>query len=303
MKLKLSYGYPVPSADAANVTEYGFDIGDVAVMEGSDSGPAWDYETPISCSFRLEADIQRLLEESGLVTETDPEGYEPPRLACSLTWFATKTKQRGSSPRGELVDGVNELSLTLPGTLLGGNLVVTLIIALLEPARGLDNRLAPKALGTILWTSDKFVLPLEGEGSRFTMTPVNFTKTGIQPKDAMWLVRISDNLDLPVTTGVRVLVNTANKTTVSMLENPTTAEGEMWQKSLEAEIMTLLILHGVEMLADSPDDHDLEDGSLGESIVALMESLFPGESPRDLTAEVPRIASTVKASIFNGKGV
>lgn len=303
MKLKLSYGYPIPNPDAVTVLDYGFAIGEIAVVESTSQGPAWDYETPISCTVRLEADVRRLLAESGLATESDPAGYVPPRLACSLVWFSTKTKQRGSSTRSDLVDGVNELSLTVPGTLIGGTLTVTVVIALVEAAKFPDDRLAPKTLGSILWTSDEFVLPLEGEGSRFTMTPVNFSRAGIQPKDAMWLVRISDSLDLPVTSSVRVLVNTSNKLTVSMLENPNAPDGEMWQKSLESEVMTLMVLHGVAILAEAPADQDFDDGSLGESINALTESLFPGESYADLIAEAPRIASAVKAAVFNGKGI
>ena len=201
-------------------------------------------------------------------------------MAASLSWLATRTKQRGGSPRVELSPGINELAVTLPGEILGGTLKVNAVIALMESAAFTDDRLAPKALGTVLWTSDEFHLPLEGEGSRFTMTPVNFAQVGIQPKNAMWLVRISDNLEVPVTSGVRVLMNTSNKITVSMLENPASPDAEMWQKSLEAEVMTLMALHGSTVLTDFSGDPDFDAGSLGESLVALIDSLFPHEIGR-----------------------
>ncbi len=301
MKLKLSYGYPIPHPEAVQVIDYAFNIGDSAATSDVSTSPAWDYETPVSCLLRLEVDLHRLLTESGLISANDPAGYEPPRLAASLSWLATRTKQRGGSPRVELSPGINELAVTLPGEILGGTLKVNAVIALMESAAFTDDRLAPKALGTVLWTSDEFHLPLEGEGSRFTMTPVNFAQVGIQPKNAMWLVRISDNLEVPVTSGVRVLMNTSNKITVSMLENPASPDAEMWQKSLEAEVMTLMALHGSTVLTDFSGDPDFDAGSLGESLVALIDSLFPHDTYADLLADTPRVASTVKASVFNGR--
>lgn len=301
MKRKLSYGYLLPSEDCAELIEYGFQIGEYAATGNAKSDQPWDYETSISSSVNISVDLDRMLRETGLLSDNDPAGYFPPKLGASLTWFSSATKLRGAGSVVEIKDGINELFTSLEGQYLGGILSVAVKIALLEETKLPEERIAPRNLGTIIWTSDELLLPLEGGGTRFTMTPIDFKKAGVQPPDAMWMVRLSDRLEAPVSAGVRVLVNTSNPITKKMLENPSNPEAEFWQKGLETEVMTLMVNHGVSLMDSSDFDSDFGQGSLGESIRALINSFFPQESLSDLAADAPRVSATIRASVFNAK--
>lgn len=301
MKSKLSYGYPLPSQDAASIVDYSFSIGDVPISGDAFRDQPWDYESPVSCVFTIEADLQRVLSESGLVPKATAYSGDPPPVGIALTWFSTKTKLRGSSPIYDLIDGHNELSLEIEGGLLGGSLEITAVIALSDDVIIDPPRLAPKIRGTLLWTSDQVVLPLEGGGARLAMAPVNFKKSGITPRDALWLVNLSENLEIPVSSGVRVMINTAHPLTEKMLENPSTPEATMWQKEIETDLMTLMVNHGVRHIDPSSVDSDFDDGSLGQTITALISSLFPNESMEDLAGDPERVSATVRASVFNRK--
>lgn len=302
MKRKLSYGYPIPSENSAEIESFSFAIGDFVVEEHTHQEPAWDYETPVTCSVTLDVDLPRMLRESGLQTPDDTPDYSPPRLAAALIWSSSTTKIRGASSRRQLVDGINQLDVLVDGQVLGGVLTVYAVITLLDDAIFTDNRIAPRSQGNIIWTSDELQLPLEGGGSRFTMTPVAFDKAGIEPLNAMWLVQLSDNFEVPISSGVRVLVNISHPITKSVLENPNNSDGEAWRKALESEVMTLLVHHGVSGLDPADYDSPMEVGSLGEGIQALMGSFFPREKPSDLINELPRISATIRAAVSSRKG-
>jgi len=301
MKRKLSYGYPLPGDDAAQIENFAFAIGDSIVGNENAESVAWDYETPITCTIDLNVDLGRILNESGLQKPNDPWDSDAVGLAVALSWASSATRIRGASSQQKLRDGQNLLEITLDGENLGGTLTVQAVITLAENVTFNDDRLAPTSEGMIIWSSDVLQLPLEGGGSRFTMTPVSFKEAGVEPLDAMWLVQLSDSLDIPISSGVRVLVNTSNPITKTMLETPNSAEANFWRKELETEVITLLIHHGVSMLQQDDFDSPMEPGSLGEGIQGLMNSYFPQETPTDLINELPRISATARAFVFNGK--
>lgn len=301
MKRKLSYGYLLPSDNAALIESFTFAIGDTIVGEDNAESVAWDYETPITCTVNLDVDLERILSESGLRTPDDPWDSDSVDLAVALSWTSSATKIRGAGSQQALLDGQNQLEVTLDGQELGGVLTVQAVIVLAENLTFNDDRLAPTSEGMILWNSDPLQLPLEGGGSRFTMTPVSFQDAGVEPLDAMWLVQLSDNLDIPISSGVRVLVNTSNPITKTMLETPNSSEANFWRKELETEVITLLIHHGVSTMQHDEFDSPMEPGSLGEGIQGLMNSYFPQETPSDLINELPRISATARAFVFNGK--
>jgi len=301
MQRKLSYGYPLPSDDAAQIENFTFAIGDTMIGDENAESVAWDYETPITCTVSLDVDLERILNESGLQTPIDPWDSDAVNLAVALSWASSATRIRGAGAQQKLRDGENLLEVTLDGQDLGGTLTVQAVITLAENLTFNDDRLAPTSEGMILWTSDDLQLPLEGGGSRFTMTPVSFKEAGVEPQDAMWLVQLSDSLDIPISSGVRVLVNTSNPITKTMLENPNTSEATFWRKELETEVITLLIHHGVSILQQDEFDSSMEPGSLGEGIQGLMNSYFPHETPTDLINELPRISATARAFVFNRK--
>lgn len=301
MKKQLSYGYPLPPEDAAVIEEFFFSIGDVELVPGSTDGQAWDYESPVSCSVTLSVDLERILRGCGLAGPSHPPTATRPRVSAGLTWFSSATKLRGSGEQKLLRDGENTLSVRVDGSELGGNFLVKAVIALMEDVEPIEGVLSPQTRGSILWSSEELELPLEGQGARLAMTPLDFAKAGIEPIDAMWLVQLSDRLEIPVASGVRVLVNTSHPVTRNMLENLSAPEAGFWQKELEADILTLLINHGGANLEPVDLETDAEIGSLEETIRNNAAALFPHDALEDLASEAPRVSATIRASIFNRK--
>lgn len=298
MKSKLSYGYLLPSQNSASLVDFSFSIGDIAVVGSTSDEQPWDYESPVTCHFSINIDKEQILQESGLSDHADKLG-DRPLIGIVLSWFSTKTKLRGSSTPRPLSTGINELTLKIDGQLLGGSLIVNATIALLDNITHSSPSLAPRTRGTILWSSDKVVLPLEGSGPRLAMSPINFKKAGINPSDALWLVQISEHLDAPASSAIRILINTSNPITMKMLENPNTPESNNWQKEIETELLTLLINRGASQMETTTVKY--EEGSLGETISVLINALFPFASLSDLSGEPEWVAATVRASVFNRK--
>lgn len=299
MKKQLSYGYPLPPVDAAEIEEHSFSIGEIELASDSTEGQAWDYESPVSCSVKLSVDLERILRGSGLAGPHVPTTAARPKIAAGLTWFSSATKLRGSGEQKILQNGENDLRVTVDGSELGGTFVVRAVIALMEDFEPAEGVLSPQSRGSILWTSDEIELPLEGRGARLSMTPLDFSKSGIEPTDAMWLVQLSDRLESPVASGIRILVNISNPVTRSMLENLSTPEAELWQKGLESNITTLLIHHGIANLDPADLHSDPEIGSLEEAIRTSTAALFPHDSFEDLATDMPRVSATVRASVFS----
>lgn len=301
MKKQLSYGYPIPPQEAAAIEDFLFTIGEVELAPDATEGQAWDYESPVSCSVSISIDLEEILRGSGLSDHNKSADAVQPKIAAGLTWFSSATKLRGAGELKPVENGKNTLSVTVDGAELGGLFVVKAVIALTEDLEPSSGTLAPQSHGSILWTSEELELPLEGRGARLAMTPLNFKDAGIQPADAMWLVQLADNLEAPVASGIRVLVNTSNPVTRSMLDKLSAPEAAFWQKELEADITNLLIHHGITHLQPVDLESDPEIGSLEETIRNTASALFPDDSFEDLADEAPRVSATVRASVFNRK--
>lgn len=290
---RISLGYEYPDDDAISINSCCFVIGDIEITEEIEI-PAWDYETPVSFMMECSVNLLEFAESCGF-----DSSQQLPEFEAQLVWYATKTKQKGHSDHAVLKDGTNSLKFTAMGQLLGGSLQVKLQISLSKPGTPLPHHVPPRIKGCRIWESPRYDLDLEGGASRFTVAPIDFKKAGIQPLDAMWRFEITSELLVPAQSGIRAYINTANKTSLKMLNKPNTAESKLWMSFLHADAIAQILSLSSQVAEDeSIQESDFFEGSLAESVILLADALFPGEPLEDISRDTSRLLAVAQTHIF-----
>lgn len=294
---QISLGYMQPSDDFIAITNVIYKVGNEIVNPRWIEEIVWDYETPVMAEVKFEVNLQKLVEESGFIYRQENSGI----FTACLRWASSHTKQKGTGRSKIVVNGENSLDFHVPGERIGGTIHLYLSISLADSGIPLQGQVVAKEIGNRIWEKKLPSLPLEGVGSRFSMTTVNFKEELLSPPDAMWLIQIENDLFTPAQAGVRVLLNSNHKTTLAHLDKPDTKLAEIWESFLQAEIITQLLL-----TADPEDlshweeaSEEDREGTLGESISIMHQAIFPDMSLEDINADVPGVFAKVQAFVFN----
>lgn len=294
---QISLGYLQPSDECIVINEVQYQVGDeIVVNPRRVEEIVWDYETPVMARVKFDVNLRRIIEESGF-------SYRDENLdifkAC-LRWSSNRTKQKGTGQSLVLRDGENQLEFSVPGERIGGTIHLYLSISLAHSGTPLQGQVVANEVGNRIWERKLPSLPLEGVGSRFSMTAVDFKAEFISPADAMWMIQIENDLFMPAQTGVRVLLNTNHKTTLLHLEKPDTKLAAMWESFMQAEIITQLLLNtdAEDLTHWNEANEDEKEGTLGESISIIQQAIFPGVILEEIQADIPSVFGKVQAFVF-----
>lgn len=155
-------------------------------VELGDQVDGWDTGTDLRIRREVRVDLARVRAEAGLDASA--------QLTATVSWTSSTTTMRGLAgsvlvPPGGLMlfDGV------LPGDRVGGVLDLRTTVSVTgvgAPAAGVAQ-----APGSILH-EERWRLALEGTGSMFPVSVIDFTRTGHDP-DASWHLETSVDLDAP----------------------------------------------------------------------------------------------------------
>lgn len=296
MPSAISFGYPLPSEKCFQITHWDFSI-DGEQLERRATDEPFSYYSTVSCSLGLDVDLVQVLTECGYPECT----HDEVELGVALIWFSSGTKQRGSQSTQVLADGFNELTLQLPGTILGVELDVQVIVFLKTPAKDKGDSITAVLPGSILWQSNRQSIALEGEGARFTIAPLDFRKTGYHSPDAMWMVDFIGSMFAPAQSAVLVFINSGNATVKAMLAKPDSRESKLWHQFLEADVISQLLLHGAHHSSELQELTSEDEGSLGESIKSLFESMFPGQEPESFIERPTVLSGAAQALVFRNQ--
>jgi hypothetical protein len=270
---------------------------------------SWDQSTDIAVSRTISVDIAKFA-ASGLL----PKGSKV-KLFC--TWWSSRTGLRGSGPaRLIVVDPADRkkeefvLPLKVPGSKLSG-IVQIRTVATLDLLADQDSAsaLSPKRQGAILW-EDSIEIVLEGSGSKFPISVVDFVETGIGPERSCWLFDWSpSDISLPAMATMRVYVNSRH----AVFHAACTATEPIESQRLLRETMRYgltceMVRHAVDRAEDlEAAAQDLPSDSAGRVLWDLLERVFPGRSPlscRELLLQEPgKFHAEVQAavSLFSAK--
>ncbi|MFF0487454.1 hypothetical protein ACFYTQ_00380 [Nocardia sp. NPDC004068] len=273
------------------------------VLEGEEfplpeAYPDWDYQTAVTLRRTVTIDLETTRRESGLTTDTP--------LALAVVWTSTGSKLRGTAARHMLSEtGPVDLHVQLPGTDLGGVLLLDTALILARRRTGDERPTAARRGGSVLW-SDRSELRLQGDAPQFPMAVIDFEKT-IYPVSAAWHLEL-DSLETATMGSLLLLVNEKKSVVADALTNAARPrpQDRIVLAILYADIARTMVEHALHN-SDFDDDSTYADGSLGATIQSLFHRLFPQRSVRDVRAQVQRspswLSTEVQASLNLFEGI
>ncbi|WP_018144857.1 hypothetical protein [Thioalkalivibrio sp. AKL6] len=231
--------------------------------------PHWDYSVDINIGRSLMIDLVDLCRQTQLELDSTfllnvflQTGDMPVRRNVF-----SKTVAADTLDHGEIAIG----PIRINGDTLQGRIELFTSLAFNHGSR--LSRLAPLAPGSRLW-DDRFVIQIEGGGSRMPMESRDFSSFSRQLSDAPWYIHLSANrVEERFASVFRVILNTARPDIYGPLirgEQPLTL---LFRAEIVRHIlMRLLLSEELEF-----DAGDFPDGSLGAVALSWLATAFPEE--------------------------
>ncbi|MDN3269194.1 hypothetical protein [Streptomyces sp. MA15] len=267
--------YRAPTEDVVSAESWRLVVedGEVPLPEAM---PDWDYQLDLLLRRTVRVDLERARRQSGLPDDAP--------LVLSAVWTATGSNLSGPAeqipmPAGAAT-GVAEFDFRLRGADLGGLLLLDTALLLAE--RRADARPStPRRAGSVLW-SDRQALRLQGDAPQFPMAVIDFARTSF-PDDAAWHLQISGGLDSATMGSLLLLVNERNSATANAFQKASKPGpvDRVVLSAVYADAARTMVEHALAQ-DDFTEDADFSEGSLGATLLNLVEQLFPGQSITDI---------------------
>lgn len=266
--------YRVPTEDVVSAESWRLVVedGEVPLPEAM---PDWDYQLDLHLRRTFRVDLERARRQSGLPDDAP--------LMLSAVWTATGSNLSGPAQQIPIpadAAGVVEFDFRLRGADLGGLLLLDTALLLAE--RRVDARPStPRRAGSVLW-SDRQTLRLQGDAPQFPMAVIDFARTSF-PDDAAWHLQISGGLDSATMGSLLLLVNERNSATASAFQKASKPGpvDRIVLSAVYADAARIMVEHALNQ-DDFTEDTGFPDGSLGATLLNLVEQLFAGQSITDI---------------------
>jgi len=267
-----SLGFKVPSTGTIELTDYDVLIDDRSIVKsGADEDVAWNDRSTVTLIVELKTDLEKLSRETGFASQGN---LDTPSFGCVINWKSTGSGLHGASPVVTVQDGFTEVILKLDGSQLGGDLLVTPGVILKKIPQYGEYPLSPMRPGSRLWETSIRVR-LEGTGSQFPTSTLDFAENGFAPEDALWVVKISADLEAHFSTAIRLYLNTGSKRTAAYVKEPTAQSQEEFASFLEADVVTQLLTFALNSdLAQLKDVAEVP-GTFAEALLEIHQTYFP----------------------------
>lgn len=266
--------YRIPHSDRVVASPWLLSINQTERGELPREFPAWDYNTDLRISRRLELDLPTIFAECELPNST--------ALIATVVWESSGSRQRQRAFHQPIeARSLVEIDCTLLGSEIGGTLTITTIVCLAETRTTPTAPFTAHMAGSVLW-SESTVVRLEDEAPQFPIAIIDFALTNLPEKSA-WFVQIANDLDTAAMGSLLLCINQSNATVASAFENASSASEDQRStiRSVHADVARQLIEHA---LSDDDFDHgvDYPDESLGRMLQSLIQRLFPDQEIQDL---------------------
>lgn len=265
----VSLGFKTPTQEVASVTDYDVIIDGISLTKTTNQDEVtWNDSVQVGVAVELSVDLDRLIAETGF------NSTESAEFGATIHWKSTGSGLHGASKPVPVSTGTNELSLSLDGSLLGEELILRPSIILLSASDARASTLTPSRKGSRLWSSDIRVR-LEGTGSQFPTSKLDFKENGIKPTNALWLLKISSDLEAHFSSAVRLYLNTGSARTRAYLESPNSKAQQEFGCFLEADLVTQLLTFALNCDFEQIEESSTQEGSLAEALLQIYRTYFP----------------------------
>lgn len=234
----------------------------------------WDYQTELSLSGRISLETQTILEWCGLALETE--------LSCLVTCRSSKTGVELESLALDLDPSASstELTITVPGTDLGGRLDIhTMLIAKKPFPSKLNGATEP---GSILWRQRQQTL-LQGVGSQFPTYAEDFSVRYPSIVDAGWFVHIdTSDLESSFMSSVRLVLNSEKPQIQKLLQGSKDPATQLLERVIDTDVTRQLTLHALTIPEVLEIEPDFEHTSVAHGLRNCLQRIWPDSDPKQL---------------------
>lgn len=268
-------------------------------VEIGDCVDHWDPFTDLELFRVVEIDLDNVRGSCALPDDA--------AFAIAATWYSNRTRTAGAGPVVELgsLRGLARIALTLsvPGPLSGGRLVLRTRLVLRHPGRA-PSPISPRRRGAILWNEETQIV-LEGGASRFPITAADFKSMANYPDNAAWALDWDpDDLEAPVLGGMRLLVNTGHESMPDMLRSGSSdPRATLLRSFVTFDVARSLIVGALHNDRFVDDPETFEDGSVGRMLFELITMCWPGIQVSALRSRSVEDASRFAAELQARFGV
>lgn len=290
-----SFGFNVPSDDSIALFDFDVLIDEHSLRaENSNTQAAWSPSSAVEIRASVDINLKDALTSASLINDS---GETVGTLGLVLAWKSTRTNLHGASSPIEVVDGLNRVSTLLEGHVLGGDLQVSVEIVLLSNLDPLKTPLGAHKLGSRLW-STSYSIALEGSGSQFPVSYLDFKKFYGLPDRAMWQIEVQGDLDAHASSGIRLKLNSSHPRIREYLSDVNSTSNE--DLALQLRVASVIQMLSFAYLQDIPQlqQYAIEDETtLAAVLQTTHDTYFPNisieensekfkESPGWLEAEI-----------------
>lgn len=164
--------------------------------------------------------------------------------------------------------GVQEVTMDIPGSVLGGILTVGLQMGVSAPSRS-GSSFAPSRAGHVVYQSATQVI-LEGDAGQLPILPVSFSDHGIpNPSSSLWWLRLlSRDLQDQANAALWMWINTDNPELDPLVRQRDSEANDVWMRVLKIDFVRQLLREAIAH-PDLEDTSDYPDGSLGALLLGV----------------------------------
>lgn len=295
--MSTSLGFRTPSPNSIQLVDYEVSIGGEPLhQDATDQMIVWNDSLGIRAKFYLDVDLEQSLRDIGFRLSDNP------RLAGGVSWKSTGSGLHGATSPQTIQQGSNEFFLELPGSSLGSNLIFKPFVVLENAIPNPSSSVIPTLAGSRLWET-VVQLRLEGDGSQFPTSVVDFKSAGMDPVDALWRIRIEPRLDSHFSGAVRLYLNSGHPRTAEYLRNPSAPEQLDFSLFLKADVVLQLLTFAMSCDLDDLQIAAEERGTLAEALLEVHSTYFPSnplDEVRAILLDDPGLVSArISGAIFS----
>jgi len=258
------------------------------ITELSDGAlPDWNYFSDLVASCSVTVNLELVRDELKIPDDVV--------LGWVLVARSSASPIITTSPPQAVIDGIQEVSLLVPASAVGGTMTLELEMALLAPSAAQPAPFAPSKVGhTVYRHSSKLIL--EGDAGQLPILPVSFRDHGIKnPAASLWWLRLLSK-DLHDTVGATLWMwlNTDNPQLRPLIDHTESDTGEVWMQVLKMDFIRQLLREALAH-SDLDPEHDYPEGSLGALLLGVVRLI--GNSVNEVRSKYADDPGRVEAEL------